>query len=171
MFYDVELAFIPFDGTLWLSQSDVRKALSEPETPLTPWCLDFPDDLEHIDARKHAWFFKLEFARHAIRPEPYFTIPTIRNAGFRNDHNGLHMRIDVFESLLDELAAQPQPAPLMHSHTCGEEAENLRSTLDKHPHWERVMELWRDRGHYCRGFEYQSNYGALCGATFEKSWF
>jgi len=30
----------------------------------------------------------------------------------------------------------------MHSHACGEEAEILRSILDKHPHWERVMALW-----------------------------
>lgn len=146
MFYDVELAFIPFDGKLWLSQSDIRAALAEPKTPLTPWCLDFPDELEHIDARQHTWFFELELARHTIDPETYFTIPAIgyfiRNASFRQNRNGLHRRIDGFESLLDELQAQPQFGPLVHSHTCGEEAENLRSVLDKHPHWERVMELY-----------------------------
>lgn len=104
MFYDLELPFIPFEGEFWLSQSDIRAALAEPKTPLTPWCLDFPDELEHIDARQHTWFFKLgDLARHTIGPETYFTIPAIgyfiRNASFRKDDNGLHRRIDGFESL------------------------------------------------------------------------
>jgi len=145
MFYDVELAFIPFDGKLWLSQSDIRAGLAEPKVPITPDCLYFPDDIEHIDARKFPWFFKLELAQHTIKPEPYFTIPAIRyftlGVGFRNGDNDLHRRVNAFEGLLDEMANQRQPAPLMHSHTCGEEAERLRSILDKHPHWERVMEL------------------------------
>jgi len=135
---------LTFDGKLWLSQSDIRAALAEPKVPITRDCLYFPKELKHIDAREHYWFFKLELAHHTIRPEPYFTIPAIgyftRGVGFGKDDNGLHRRINGFEGLLVE--TQPQPAPLMHPHTCGEEAEILRSILDKHPHWERVMELW-----------------------------
>lgn len=146
MFYDEELPFIPFDRQLWLAQSDVRSALAEPQTPMTSWCLDFPHDLEHINAREHAWFYKLEFARHSIKAETYFPIKSIRYfihiAGYRADQNGLHRRIDRFESLLDELDGQSQKVPLVHSHVCGEEADILRSVLNKHPHWEQVLELW-----------------------------
>jgi len=42
---------------------------------------------------------------------------------------------------LDELQDHPQHSHLMHSHTCGEEAKKLRSILDKHLHWKRVMEI------------------------------
>lgn len=146
MFYDIELAFIPYDGKLWLSQSDIRAGLAEPKVPITSDCLYFPEDIEHIDARKSYWFFKLELAHHTIKPEPYFTIPAIRyftrGTGFRNYSDELHRRLTAFEGLLDELAKQRHHSPLMHSHICGEEAKMLRSVLDKHPHCERVLELW-----------------------------
>lgn len=146
IFFDIDLAFIPYDGKLWLSQSDIRAALAEPKVPITSDCLYFPDDIEHIDARKSYWFFKLELARHTIKPEPYFKIPAIRyftrGAGFKSHSDELHRRLIAFEGLLDELAKQCHHSLLMHSHICGEEAKTLRSVLDKHPHCERVLELW-----------------------------
>jgi len=109
MFYEAELPFIPFDRHLWLAQSDIRSALAEPKAPTTSWCLDFPYDLEHINAREHAWFYKLELARHSIKPEPYFPIKSIRYfihiAGHRRDENGLYRRLDRFDSLLNELGS------------------------------------------------------------------
>ena len=88
----------------------------------------------------------MELARHAIKPETYFSTHAVRYftriAGFRKDENDLFRRIDGFVSLLNELDAQPLPAPLMHPDICGDEANHLRIIPDKHPHQERVMELW-----------------------------
>lgn len=146
MFYDVELAFIPFDGKLWLSQSNIRAALEKPQTTMTPWDLEFPIQLEHINPREKSWFSKLELARHTVRHEPHFTIPSIRyfieTTHCRTGDHALYTRLHSLMALLDELEAQPLPAPLVHSHTCAELAVNLRSILDKHPDWERVLELW-----------------------------
>lgn len=55
---------------------------------------------------------------------------------------GRKQLIQTNRRLLDELQAQSQFEPLVHSHTCAVEAENFRSVLDKHPHWERLMELY-----------------------------
>jgi hypothetical protein len=112
--------------------------LAEPKVPLTRWDLEFPFELEHIDPRDQYQFFKLEPTCHAIKPETYFSTHAVRYftriAGFRKDENDLFRRIDGFVSLLNELDAQPLPAPLMHPDICGDEANHLRIILDKHPY-------------------------------------